>query len=225
MTSDTKRAEEVEIDEEGRQRKIPENTYHKDGPTKGNRAKGATRIDVILANPVAASSTSTLRYRWGLIEEAHAPLGITIDVEQMNADQVVQKTSGNVLSKLCPEDIAETAEAKFDEVYEKYGPDLERQIANKDFNGAHVTWNIMVEVFIEFARGKEWNKTVSDIEGRWKRGARPTFSKKQKTKPLTTGGNPVLHRQKELTNLRNRINDLRSKSKGIDFSVLPVPPL
>ena len=36
--------------------KEPENTYHIDGPTPGIEGKGASRIDVILANPVAASA-------------------------------------------------------------------------------------------------------------------------------------------------------------------------
>ena len=53
---------------------------------------------------------------------------------------------------------------------------------------------------------------------------RPIFSKKQKTKPLSLEGDPILHRQKELTNLRNKLNDLRHKSKSIDFSVLPAAP-
>ena len=57
------RTMEVDVDEERNQRKIPENTNHNDGPTKGNRAEGAKIIDLILANLVAASSISTLRHR------------------------------------------------------------------------------------------------------------------------------------------------------------------
>ena len=71
--------------------------------------------------------------------------------------------------------------------------------------------------------GKTQAEAVRSVENKWQRGTRPVFIKRQKTKPLNPSGGPVLHRQKEITNLRNRINDLRQKPKQVDFSHDRVP--
>ena len=122
---------------------------------KGIKARGASRIDVILANFAAASSICELRYRWDLIEEAHVPLEITVNIDQLNADQVAQKTAGNVMSNISPEEIADKAEQIFDNIYETYGATLEKQVAAQKLDEAHMTWNVMAEIFVHIAHGED----------------------------------------------------------------------
>ena len=100
-------AQKGDEDSEGLMTKVPENTYHKDSPTMGRQGKGSSRIDVILANPVAAFAIRTFHHKWDPVEEAHVPIEITMDTERLDEDEVVQKTAGNVLCKVKPEDIAE----------------------------------------------------------------------------------------------------------------------
>ena len=83
-------------DENGEVAKQPENTYHRDGPTEGLRGKGATRIDTILASPTAANAIASFKPRWDLVEEAHVPLEIEVDIDTLNDNEVVQKTVGTV---------------------------------------------------------------------------------------------------------------------------------
>ena len=129
------------------------------------------------------------------------------------------------MSNITQEDIADKAEQIFHDVYGKYCTTLEQQVVAKKLGEAHVTWNVMAEIFVHVAHGADWGKVASDIEGRWKRGTKPKSSKKQKTKPPTLEGDLVPHRQEELTSLRNKVNDLRYKSRRIDFSVRQVAPL
>ena len=42
--------------------------------------------------------------------------------------------------------------------------------------------------------------------------------KRQKTKPVDRNGNPITHRQKELTRIKNKLIDLRNKTCAIDFT-------
>ena len=89
-------AVETEETEQGESRQVPENTYHRHGPTQGLRGKSSTRIDVILANPKAASSITPFQHRWDLVEEAHVPLQIDMDIKTLNGDEAVQKAGGQV---------------------------------------------------------------------------------------------------------------------------------
>ena len=58
--------------------------------------KGSTRIDVILANPKAASSIEKFTDRWALVEEAHVPLQMDVYLDVLNDDEVTQKTAGTI---------------------------------------------------------------------------------------------------------------------------------
>ena len=44
-----------------------------------------------LANPTAAAAVKDLTGRWVLVEEAHIPIQFTLDIGQINEDEVIQK--------------------------------------------------------------------------------------------------------------------------------------
>ena len=127
------------------------------------------------------------------------------------------------MCKIKPEDITEDAEDIFAKVDQKYGRTLQGHISNRDLDKAHQTWNVLAEVFINMAHGQTEEEAVEKVESKWNRGTKPLFIKRQKTQPTNSNGDPVLHRQKEITNLRNRVNDLRQKTKKIDFGHNQVP--
>ena len=201
-------AAETEENEQGESRKIPEITYHKEGPTQGMRGKGSSRIDVILANPKAASAITSFQHRWDLVEEAHVPLQIDLDTEILNGDEVVQKTAGQVECNIDVEEIEVDTAKVYQSVDDDYGPTLRAQIAGKDHNGAHATWNKMAEICTMMVQGEDKESASAKEEKNWWRGTKPKFIKRQKTKPVDKCGSPVTHREREIANLRNKLADL-----------------
>ena len=133
-------------DESGEVTKHWGNTYHRDGPTEGSKGMGATRIDTILANPTAANAIASFKPRWDLVEEAHVPLQIEIDIDTLNDTEVVQKTVGLVNCTIDPEDIDCDIGKVYDKVERVYGETLMTQLDQGGVSVAHVTWNKMVEI-------------------------------------------------------------------------------
>ena len=76
----------------------------------------------------------------------------------------------------------------------------------------------MAETCILAIKGEDLESAVKTVEKQWWRGSRPRFIRRQKTKPTDKCGNPVTHRQREINNLRNKLTDLRNKTRGSDLS-------
>ena len=186
-------AEEV-VGCEGEPLKVLENTYFKDEPTLGQRGKGSPRIDVVFANPTAA--VKDLTYRWDLVEEAHVPIQLTLDIDQINEDEVIQKFAGQVKAKEEVKDITCDTGEIFEEIETLHGNELQRQIASRDLNGAHITWHKMAEMCTMMIGGDTLEQANENVFKNWLRGTKPSFIRRQKTRLVDTNGNPVTHGKK-----------------------------
>ena len=62
-------------------------------------------------------------------------------------------------------------------------------------------------------QGKSITEADDLIEAKWKRGSIPKFVTQNSTKPIDRLGSPTQHRQRELTRLKNQLNDLKHKTK------------
>ena len=96
-----------------------------------------------MASLVAAAAVKNLQYRWDLVGEAHVPIQVTLDVDQINEDEVIQKTAGHVKASEEAKELTCDTGAIFEEIEALYGSELQRQIDGKDINGAHVTYHKM----------------------------------------------------------------------------------
>ena len=127
------------------------------------KGKGATRIDTILANPVAASAISSFKPRWDLIEEAHVPLQVELDVGTLNDNEIVQKTAGTVKCTIELEDIDCDIGMVHDRVERVFGEALNTQLDQGDVNAAHVTWNKMAEVTAMMIQGVDEEEAIQKV--------------------------------------------------------------
>ena len=118
--------------------------------------------------------------RWDLIEEAHVPLQIEMNIAALNDNEVVQKTVGIVKCDIDPEDI----DCDIGEVHKKaeaiYGAELANQLEQGRVNEAHVTWNKMAEITYLIIQGEEEDEARRKVEKNWWRGSVPKFKKRQR---------------------------------------------
>ncbi len=90
-------ATQVDQEEDDEQReKIPDRTYCNEGPTPGMTGPGTSRIDVMLANCVAAAAITDFLPRWDLTQEKHVPLQLELSLEGLQAEEAEHVTKGNV---------------------------------------------------------------------------------------------------------------------------------
>ena len=79
------------------------------------QGKGTSRIDTILANPLAVATIADFNLRWDLVEESHVPLQIDLQLERLEEEEVIQRSDGKIKTKEAPsggeEDPADMEEA------------------------------------------------------------------------------------------------------------------
>ena len=160
-------------------KKVPENTYHQDGPMPGMRGKGATRIDVIPANPSAAAAITSFTPRWDLIEERHVPLQVDLHLHQLNDMEVQQETQGNVKCNIAAEETEVSTHEEDLHAKNEQGYNLEEEINSKNLNEAHKTWNKLAEFCTMRVQGKSRHVAYEDIEKSGHQGP-PRGSQKDK---------------------------------------------
>ncbi len=95
-------AAERTVDEEGNVTKCPDPTFSAKGPIPGMRGDGVSRLDVILANPVAAAAVIGFTPRWDLVQVDHVPLQVDMRIRDLAAYEVVHKAPGKVNTDKAP---------------------------------------------------------------------------------------------------------------------------
>ncbi len=70
---------------------------------------------------------------------------------------------------------------------------------------------MMVEMCVLMVEGDSFARADDNVCSNWLRGTKPTFIRRQATKPVDSNGNPTTHEQRELTNLRNKPNNMKNK--------------
>ncbi len=209
-------ARDVTVDEEGRECKHPEPTYCKDGPSPGMSGPGVSRIDVVLANPVAAAAVKDFVLRWDLVQENHVPLQITLDLGELDAQEVVQKTRGHVDVEGLPDQDDQVWQQAMSTARDVYGPRLQSALDKRDVNEAHLIWNYMAEACLKFATGWDRAKAESWLAAFPPRGGAPRFVKRQRKRLVDRLDNPAPYRQRRTNKIRNKLVDLRSRLRTWD---------
>ena len=106
----------------------------------------------------------------------------------------------------------DTAQA-YAQARERYGATFDRYISEGNVDGAHIEWNKIAAATSLLFQGKTIEKAQDRIDKNWQRGSVPKFAAQNRTMPIDRHGSPTQHRQRELTNLRNQINDLKVKTR------------
>jgi exonuclease III len=208
-------AEQVQGDEAGdHPRKMPEPTFNKhEPPQPGMSGPGVSRIDAILANPVAASAVKAFYHRWDLVQVDHVPLQVDIELGELAANVIKQKTRGNVDHEGIPKMTPSAWDLVCGKIRSKYGPSFDSALARGDIDGANEYWSIMAEASLQVAKGMDVDEADRWIRKFPLRGAPPRFLKMMKAKPMDVIGHPTTHRQRQLNNVRNAARDLHGKMK------------
>ena len=196
--------------------KLPEPTYSNSDPEPGMTGPGVTRIDLVLANPTAAAAIQGHYPRWDLIVEKHVPQEIHMDMDLLAAPEVIQKTRGNVIVHKTDEEEwpFEITEA-YTEARQMYERELEEALEDEQVDKAHIVWNKITEAALMTAQGMSLDEAKNKIESTPLRGDPPMFTKRMKTKPKDKIGNPVVHKQREINNLRNKLRDVRARFRRL----------
>ncbi len=217
-------AERIVTDHDGLEQKCPEPTFCRDGPAPGMEGQGVSRIDVVLANPVAAAAIKDFALRWDLVQVDHVPVQVTLDLDELGALEVVQKTRGLVDTKGLPDRDDPKWDHAMNTAQEIYGPRLQTALDKRDLNEAHVAWNLMAEACLKLAAGWQRSAVEDWLNASPMRGAPPRFVKRQRRKPVDRLGTPTTHRQRRLNNVRNKLLDLRARLKRFDDGTLECTP-
>ncbi len=203
-------------DEHGNVVKIPDPTFSSHGPVPGMTGPGVSRLDVILANPVAAAAVVNFVPRWDLVQVDHVPLQVIMKVRDLAATEVVHKAPEKILTDHLPPDWSAKWDEAVDKAYSIYGNSFDAAVDNQRLDDAHEIWNYMAEAVIKIAAGGDPDQVRSDIQAAPIRGAPPRFIKRQRRKPVDRLGTPETFLQRQATNVRNRVNDLRNRLRKSD---------
>jgi exonuclease III len=209
-------AEKVTTDHEGLERRCPEPTFCRDGPAPGMEGQGVSRIDVVLANPVAAAAVRDFALRWDLVQVDHVPAQVTLDLDELDAMEVVHKTRGLVDAKGLPDRDDPKWDQALQTAQDMYAPRLQAALDKRDLDEAHIAWNLMAEACIKLAAGGQRSAVEEWLKASPMRGAPPRFAKRQRRKPVDKLGNPTTYRQRRMNNIRNKLLDLRARLKRFD---------
>ncbi len=203
-------------DEHGNVVKIPDPTFSSHGPVPGMAGPGVSRLDVILANPVAAAAVVNFVPRWDLVQVDHVPLQVTMKVRDLAADEVVHKAPEKIPTDNLPPDWSAKWDDAVDKAYSIYGNNFDAAVDNHRLDDAHEMWNYLAEAVIRIAAGADPDQVRNHIQAAPIRGAPPRFIKRQRRKPVDRLGNPETFLQRQATNVRNRVNDLRNRLRKSD---------
>ncbi len=203
----------VDVGYSARKGQEPELTYRRKGPYQGmERDEEATsRIDVILANPIAASSIKNFRPRWDLVLSDHVPLEVTLDVGTFVKDVVVHDGPTPIDVEGIPHVDQQVMDAAYQKAYDAYGSQLEDYIEHERLDDAHETWSKLAETYIEVLRGREVNQIKIDLDNRPARTAPPTFKRRRVTAPTGNDAEPTTLYQRQLIRARNRAVEARAR--------------
>ncbi len=206
-------AERTEEGEDGDVRKVPEPTYDKNGPMPGMQGPGVSRIDVALVNPAAMAIVRDFQLRWDLVQVDHVPIQLTLNAGLLDFEDVVQDTRGDVAVDGTPP----MYDDKWDDAYQKaqeiYAGKLQTALDKGDVDDAHVQWCLFAEACLEFAKGREEQNVRRTLEGSPLRGAAPRFKRRLRRKPLDRMGHPTTFQQRHITNVINRLQEIRNRIK------------
>ncbi len=118
------------------------------------KGAGVSRLDVVLANPVAAAAITRFDLRWDLVEEKHVPIQVTIGTGKLGALEAVQDTRPFKAFDNMPDKDDQTWDKAYDTVNDKYGTQFRRAVADGDIDSAHHLCRQMAEACIHVAAGK-----------------------------------------------------------------------
>ncbi len=208
----------VEGDVEGEVRKVPEPTFSPKGPAPGMEGPGVSRIDVILANPVAAAAIVGFHLRWDLTQVDHVPIQVDLKVGRLAAMQVIQKTRGLVRTDGVPPEWHVDWDRATGHVLGKYGPDFQSALDKRELDRAHELWNEIAEASIRVAAGDDLDEIDARMKSFPSRGAKLVFTKRPRRKPVDKLGHPTTYRQRQFTNVANKVTDLRHRLKASNGS-------
>ena len=81
----------VDVGHAARNDSEPEPTYRRSGPYQGMKENetNVSRIDVVLANPAAATAISSFKPRWDLVVADHVPLEVQLSLGHFTKDTVI----------------------------------------------------------------------------------------------------------------------------------------
>ncbi len=204
-----------EQNQDGEWVRKPEPTFAQGTPpVQGVDGPGVSRIDVILANPAAAAMIVDFKPRWDLIQVDHVPLQVKLDVARMEDYEVRQKGCDQIDAQDLPEEWHADWDAAVAEAEAMYAPRLNQALADGDVDQAHITWNRMAEACIYLAKGEKGEEVFRRIEGAPPRGGVPRFIKMKRCKYVDALGHPTTYRQRQVTNAKNLLVELRSRLKN-----------
>ncbi len=203
-------AEEV-MDKDGQPLKIPHPTYRNGVPEPGMGGPNTSRIDAVLANPAAAAAVKAFDLRWDLTQEKHVPLQVTLDVGELGALEVVQDTKPVAPIDKLPHKDDEKWDAAYKEVKLKYASKYRSAIDKGDVDLAHEIWCYMAEECLCIAGGMSPSEAEAWVKSFHPRGRPPRFKKRKRAKPVDKLGHPATCRQRQLTNTKNRVLELKHR--------------
>ncbi len=206
-------APDTMVNEHGETIKQPEPTYDKKGPMPGMSGPGVSRIDVALANPAAISAVKSFHLRWDLVQVDHVPIQIVLDMGEADLHDIVQRTRGDVDVAGAPLPDDEGWDAAYHEAHQEFGHRLQAALDSGNVDEAHLIWCYFAESCIKLAKGEELAKVLHELANSPPRGAPPSFVKKTRRKPVDRLGHPTTFRQRQATNIINKMSEIRNRLK------------
>ena len=192
----------------------PSPTYRRSGPYEGMTEDegNVSRIDVILANPVAAAAVTSFNYRWDLTVSDHVPLEVNLALGSFEKSTMAFDGPSPIKTDGIPDKVPDRIkEAAYDKAKQMTRDNLTHAIEQADVDLAHQAWSDTAELYIDILKGKDEQEAWNDIVARPRRCDPPNFACRRVAAPTNSLAEPTSLRQRQLYNLKNKCNEINAK--------------